>query len=258
MFRKSFIAEPARKEELEDGEVKTLERELHRLSSEVLTLGRTVGNAIAESVDVLRRQSPMGSESLITLDHQISVKRLSIEAECLSLIIAQQPLDGDLRTIASILEIVAELEHIGRYITDIARNTVMVARVDEPLLDLLGDIDLMAVKTQYMLHRAMEAFMGQDVALAGMVHADDDAVDALYQKVYFQGLLFMKGRARSMVKKARYLAQIARNLERAADRVTNICEWVTFCVTGSMDGMGAEPLPVGGGRVSSEGGHSLA
>jgi phosphate transport system protein len=211
-----------------------LEPELQRLQSEVWALGRIVESALLESIEVLQRRSPPAAESLIILDHEISRKRFSVEMDCVSLIVAQQPLDGDLRVIASILEIVSELEHIGHYITDISRIHVVTARIEESLFALLDPIHRMATSTQEMLVRALEAFARGDVALARAVHRDDNAVDALYRHIYAQVLQFMKGESRAVVKQARYLAQVVRNLERAADRVTNICEWVVFAGTGEM------------------------
>jgi phosphate transport system protein len=219
-----------------------LEPELQRLQSEVWALGRIVESALLESIEVLQRRSPPAAESLIIIDHEISRKRFSIEMDCLSLIVAQQPLDGDLRAIASILEIVSELEHIGRYITDIARIHVVMAKLEEPLSGLLSAIHRMATTTQAMLHRALEAFAQRDIALAQAVHSDDSEVDVLYRQIYEQVLGFMKGESRAVVKQARYLAQIVRNLERTADRVTNICEWVIFAATGKMIDTGENPV----------------
>jgi phosphate transport system protein len=153
----------------------------------------------------------------------------------MALIVTQQPIDSDLRIITSMLEIVTELEHIGHYVADIARAHFMLARVEEPLVGLLGDLHEMAKLSQAMLGRALMAFRQQDIGLASAVHSDDEAVDEAYQQFYQEVLVFMKGRSRSTIKQARYLAQIARNLERSADRVTNICEWVAFAATGKMN-----------------------
>jgi phosphate transport system protein len=215
-----------------------LEPELQRLHSEVWALGRIVESALVESIEMLQRRSPPAAESLIIIDHEISRKRFSVEMDCLSLIVAQQPLDGELRAIAAILEIVSELEHIGRYITDIARIHVVMANLEEPLSGLLTATHRMATTTQLMLQRALKAFAERDVALAQAVHSNDSEVDALYRHIYGQILEFMKGESRAMVKQARYLAQIVRNLERTADRVTNTCEWVVFAATGEMMGAG--------------------
>jgi phosphate transport system protein len=231
---KTSQVEPVRLAETNDGRNKALQPELRRLTLDVCALGRILEKAIVESVAALRQRVSGGGEPLITLDHQISKKRFAIEMDCISLIVAQQPLDGDLRTITSMLEIVTELEHIGNYVTDIARIHFQVVKVEEPLLDLLADVQTMADRTQEMLHQALEAFLNRDLALAQSVHGADDEVDALYNQFYRDLLVFMKGQSRGMIKQARYLARIARNMERAADRVTNICEWVVFTISGTM------------------------
>jgi phosphate transport system protein len=219
-----------------------LEPELNRLSREVVALGEIVEAAILESVDVLQRRvspvvhsRPASSDPLITLDHQITKKRFAIEMDCMALIVAHQPVDGDLRSITSMLEIVTELEHIGHYIADIARIHFLLAKIEEPLTELLSDVQRMANSSQDMLRRALLAFERQDATLARAVHLDDDEVDEAYRQFYGEVLTFMKGRSRTTIKQARYLAQISRNLERSADRVTNICEWVAFAVTGKMN-----------------------
>ena len=211
-----------------------LESDLQHLQKEVWALGLIVERAIVESVDVLQQRPPNGSQPLITLDHQITQKRLAIELDCIHLIAAQHAPGDGLRTIVSMLEIAIELERIGDYITDIAKIHFMLVRVEAPLLALFVDICLMATKTQKMLHRALEALQRQDLALARCVFFEDDEIDALHDQVYFKLLASMSGRSRAAIKKLRYLSQIARNLERAADRVTNICEWIAFSVTGEM------------------------
>jgi phosphate transport system protein len=114
--------------------------------------------------------------------------------------------------------------------------------IDGPLVNLLVDIHRMATKTQSMLHRALEAFAQQDLALAQAIPAEDAEVDALYNRVYRNLLAFIRdnsqarGNSQVLVNQARYLARIARNLERAADQVPHICGWVAFALTGEMDG----------------------
>jgi phosphate transport system protein len=112
---------------------------------------------------------------------------------------------------------------------------LIIVKVEEPLLDLLFDINRMGTQTQSMLHRALEALAQRDLALARTVHTEDEKVNALYRRAYRKTLAFMDNKSRVLIKHARYLSRIARSLERAADRVTNICEWVTFAVTGEME-----------------------
>ena len=209
----------------------TFERELQRLQDEVLVLGSMVENALIESVEVLKRRDMEGAQRLIAGDRLINQKRFAIEEDALALIATQQPMAGDLRTLAAVLEIVTELERMGDYAKGIARINLMMG--EEPLLKPLIDIPRMAEKARDMLHRALDAFVRRDVALAQAIPAEDDEVDALYNQVYRELLTYIMSDPRT-IDQANYLLWVAHNLERTADRVTNICERVIFTVTGEL------------------------
>jgi phosphate transport system protein len=210
----------------------TFDRELQRLQDEVLVLGSLVEKAIVESVDLLKRRDTDGSCRLIRQDRRvINEKRYAIESDALTLIATQQPMAGDLRVIAAVIEIAHELERMGDYAKGIAKINVMMGR--EPLLKPLIDIPLMAEKARDMLHRSLEAFVHRDVELARAIPQEDDDVDALYNQVYRELLTLMMQNPRD-IDRATYLLWVAHNLERTADRVANICERVIFTVTGEM------------------------
>jgi phosphate transport system protein len=209
----------------------TFERELQRLQDEVLVLGSMVETAITESVEALKQRDLEKSRELIAGDLQINEKRFAIEMECLTLIATQQPMAGDLRTIAGVLEIATELERIGDYAKGIAKINIMIG--EEPLLKPLVDIPRMATKALDMLHRALGAFVRQDVDMARAIPTEDDEVDALYNQIYRELLTYIMNDPRT-IDRANYLLWAAHNLERCADRVTNICERVVFTVTGEM------------------------
>ena len=220
----------------------TFELEMQRLQNEVLVLGSMVENAIIESVEVLKRRDMEGAQRLIAGDRLINEKRFAIEADALALIATQQPMAGDLRTLAAVLEIVTELERMGDYAKGIARINLMMG--EKPLLKPLIDIPRMAKKARDMLHRSLDAFVRRDVALARAIPAEDDEVDALYNQVYRELLTFIMADPRT-IDQATYLLWVAHNLERTADRVTNICERVVFTVTGEMMEMDAEEGLIG-------------
>jgi len=210
---------------------------MQRLQDEVLILGSMVENALIESVDILKRRDMEGSRRLIVGDQAINEKRFAIEADCLVLIATQQPMAGDLRTLAAILEIVTELERMGDYAKGIARINLLIG--EQPLIKPLIDVPRMAQKACDMLHRALGAFVQRDVALARSIPAEDEEVDALYNQVYRELLTFIISDPRT-INQATYLLWVAHNLERAADRVTNICERVIFTVTGELAEMDVE------------------
>jgi len=220
----------------------TFDRELQRLQDEILALGSMVENALTESVEVLKRRDFEGSRRLIAQDRTINEKRFAIETDALILIATQQPMARDVRTLAAVLELSTELERIGDYAKGIARINLMIG--EAPLVKPLIDIPRMAEKARSMLHRALDAFVRGDVDLARAIPAEDEEVDALYNQVYRELMTFIMADPRH-IDQANYLLWVAHNLERAADRVTNICERVVFTVTGEMMEMDSEEDLIG-------------
>ena len=209
---------------------KTFDDELQRLQDEVLILGSMVEQALNESVDILRRRDNDAARALFNADKFINEKRFEIEQDVLTLIATQQPVAGDVRTLAAILEIITDLERMGDYAKGIAKINLMM---DGPLLKPLIDIPIMAVKASDMLNRSLEAFVQRDVEAARAIPEEDDEVDGLYNQVYRELLTYIMNDP-STLDQSTYLLWVAHNLERTADRVTNICERVVFTVTGEM------------------------
>jgi len=207
------------------------DRELRRLEDEISILGGMVEDALIASVESLKQRDFEASRRVIAGDHQVNEKRFAIESDILVVIATQQPMASDLRVLAAMLEIVTELERIGDYAKGIAKINLMIG--EEPLLKPLIDIPRMAVKARDMLRQSLDAFMRRDVELARSIPPQDDEVDALYNQVYRELLTYIISDPSNM-EQANYLLWVAHNLERAADRVTNICERVVFTVTGKM------------------------
>jgi phosphate transport system protein len=211
------------------------EKELQKLQEAVLALGDNVANNIVDSVAILKRRDLDGAQRLIAADRRVNEKRIELEMACFTLLATQQPMAGDLRTIASMLAIVIELERINDYAKGIGRITLMLGA--EPLVKPLVDIPLMAEKSRHMLERSLTAFAQRDAALARSIPPDDDEVDALYLQVYRE-LMDRVIEDPTGVDQANYLLWVAHNLERTADRVINICERVVYMVTGELTELG--------------------
>ncbi len=209
----------------------TFERELQLLQDQVLIMGSMVEEAMMTSIDLLKRRDMEGSKRLIEHDIQINTKRYAIESQTLALIALHQPVARDLRTLAAILEISTELERIGDYAKGIAKINLLIG--EKPLLKPLIDIPLMAEKALVMLRRSLDAFVQQDVEAARTIPADDDEVDRLYEQIYSELMTFILADPAN-TEQANYLLWAAHNLERAADRVSNICERILFTVTGQL------------------------
>ncbi len=205
---------------------------LEELKRELLEMGRMVSNAVRNSVEQLKRRDLEGSKKLIKGDLEINKKRFEIEDRCLYLIATQQPMAGDLRIIAAILNIITDLERIGDHAEGIAKINIMIGR--EPLVKPLIDIPRMSEKAVSMLERSLKAFIERDVDTANALCGEDDEVDALYEQVYRELIMLMIENPK-IIRGATYLLWVAHNLERIADRVTNIAERIIFMVTGRMD-----------------------
>jgi phosphate transport system protein len=212
-------------------------RELQRLQDELIMLGSMVREAVAQSVEALVARDQETARRLIQNDRQINARKYAIEESCLTLIATQQPMAGDLRLLAAILEISTELERIGDYAKGISRINLYIGA--EPLLKPLPEIQRMTQMAMEMLRRALDAFIAQDVEAARQIPKGDDEVDALYNQVNRE-LLDLILQKPDVLDQANYLSWVAHNLERAADRVTNICERVIYTATGEFVEFDAE------------------
>ena len=211
-------------------------KRLRAIQDDVLAMGSMVEKAITRSVEALRNRDVDAARQIIARDNDINQKRFQIEEKCIELIARQQPMARDLRTIISVLNIVTEMERIGDYAEGIARVVIQIG--DDPPLKPLVDVPRMTEKTVSMLHRSLDAFVRGDAALARSIAPEDDEVDHLYDQVFRELLTFMVEDPRTITRATR-LIWVAHNLERSADRVTNICERVVYNVTGKMEEIGA-------------------
>ena len=142
---------------------------------------------------------------------------------------------SDLRAIVSVLNIITEIERIGDHAEGIAKIVLMIG--DEPPLKPLIDIPRMAEKVNDMLHRSLDALINRDADMAKQIVGEDDDVDNLYDQVFRELLTFMAEDPKTITRATR-LIWVAHNLERSADRVTNICERIVYLVTGKMEELG--------------------
>ena len=210
----------------------TLDAKIRHLIDEILVLDSMIEQTTLDSVDALKRRDTEAARRLYAYDDVVNAKRFEIENDCIATIATQQPVMGkDLRLLASILEIVGELERMGDYAKGIAKICMMIG--DEPHVKPLIDIPRMAEISVKMLHRAIGAFVARDVETARSIPQQDDEVDALYNQVYRE-LVAIILTDPSTIDRANHLMWAAHNLERMADRVTNICERTIYVVTGEL------------------------
>jgi phosphate transport system protein len=207
-------------------------KKLREIQDDVLAMGSMVEKAVSYSIEALKTRDLDMARELITDDLKINDKRFTIEEKCIQLIATQQPMASDLRSIICVLNIITEVERIGDYAVGIAKIVVMIG--DEPPLKPLIDVPRMAEKVNDMLRRSLDAFINRDADAARKIAAEDDEVDNLYDQVFRELLTYMAEDPRTITRATR-LIWVAHNLERSADRVTNICERVVFVVTGKME-----------------------
>ncbi len=206
------------------------EQELTTLQDDLLVMGSMVEKAIVKAMDALRNRDMQAAREVISDDDIVDNKLVDIEDQCVHIIATQTPVARDLRYIVAVLHIITELERMADYAEGISKISLMMG--DEPPLKPLIDIPRMADKTVDMLRMSLDAVVGRDIVLAHQVLDDDDVVDALYDQVFRELLTYMIEDPRN-IKRATYLVWVAHDLERVADRATNIAEQVLFLVTGN-------------------------
>jgi phosphate transport system protein len=202
------------------------------MQEDMLVMAGMVETAIERGIEALKTRNVNLAQQIIEDDLKINRRRYDAEEKCLELIATQQPLASDLRTIVSVLHITVDLERMGDHAEGIAKIALMLA--DEPPLKPYIDIPRMAQLGTEMLMGSLEAFKHRDADRARAICDQDDEVDALYEQVYRELLTFMIDDPRT-IQRATYLIWVAHNLERIADRVTNICERVVYLVEGRIE-----------------------
>jgi phosphate transport system protein len=207
----------------------TFDEQIGELQDDLLAMGELVDKAIERSIQSLANRDLELAQQIIDEDVLINQAQSDLEERCLVLIATQQPLASDLRIILAVSNIAVELERMGDYAKGIAKITLMIG--DQPPLKPLIDIPRMAEKGRQLLHWQLDAFIRRDPDTARRLGTEDDEVDALYDQVYRELMFFMTQDPKTITR-ATHLLWVAHNLERIADRTTNIGERVVFLVTG--------------------------
>ena len=205
------------------------DRSLEDLQAELVGLGEMVEKAIIKSMDALQRRDLAMAYEVVAEDDLIDAKRFELEEKCIDLIATQQPLAIDLRTLLAVLHIAVELERMGDYAEGIGKICMIIG--DDVPVEIPEQLSRMATLGLTMLRRSLQSLVERDTVLADDVWDSDDEVDALYDKVCHQIFLDM-GQHPDTIEAATHFLWVAHDLERIADRATNIAERVIFLVTG--------------------------
>lgn len=219
-----------------------LDRELTDLKEELIRLGNQVDSAIDRAITALKQRDTVLAEEVVDDDSKVNARRYEIEEKCLSIIATQQPAAGDLRAIVAVMNMVSDLERMGDHAAGIA---TLVQRM-ETLggLDMPAGLSGMAKLARDMLHAALDAYADSDEDAAYRIAHMDNDIDEGYTSLF-----------RDLVKKiveqpeatsiALYFLFAGHNLERIADRVTNLAERVIFLGSGQVTELNPEPDEAG-------------
>jgi phosphate transport system protein len=210
------------------------ERELSALREGVVTMSSMIDKAIARSTEALRAQDTDLASQVIDDDREVNALRWKLEDMALAIIATQGPMARDLRWIAACLHIVTDLERMGDHAAGNAKIVIDTAK--EPLLKPLVDLPRMADLARQMLSDSISAFIQEDAAAARAIAKRDDEVDDLYNQVFHELLMFMMSDPRT-INRATHLLWASHNIERIADRTTNICEQVVYAVEGRLENL---------------------
>ena len=204
------------------------DQQLSKLHEDLIIMGNLCETAISAAVDAVTKGDGEMARRAMEDDSKIDEMERSIEHLCLKLLLQQQPVARDLRTISSALKMISDMERIGDQATDIAEIAQFIQGMHE---QTNATLHTMASAATSMVREAVDSFVRRDMELARKVIADDDLVDSLFTDTKEQLIGFI---AQDPSKGEYYLdlLMIAKYLERIADHATNLAEWVMFSITG--------------------------
>lgn len=208
-----------------------LDRELVKLNESVLDMGGRAVDAFAAGLKAFCEDDQDAANQVIAGDLAINDLRFRIERQCYALLAMAQPVAGDMRSIVAVLTISNELERIGDHGKRIARFSRRLAHEPRPIP--LTDISEMGDLAREMVDRALKAYAHRDLALAKNVCLADDQVDARYKQLFNVTLSYMLENPRA-IGPGTYLIQVGHEIERVADRGTNIAERAIYAMTGEL------------------------
>ena len=209
----------------------TFDMELEQLGIELIRMGATVEDAITRSVHALEQGDKATAEEIIEADRVVDDMEKSVEARCLRLLMRQQPVARDLRTISTALKIITDLERIGDHAADIAELAIRLGG-SQPI-EMARHITDMADIAIQMVGACVKSYIDNDIKRAQETIQRDDEVDDLFCVVREELIKTLSGKiAPERADQAIDLMMVAKYLERIGDHAVNICEWVVFYDTG--------------------------
>jgi phosphate transport system protein len=207
------------------------EEQLDILHRKLMSMGTLVEEAIHKAIKSLVERDVQLAEEVIQNDALINNLEDEIQTGCFRLIALQQPVGSDLRRLGTMLKLVTDLERMGDHAVAISKTTRRL--MAEPYVKPLIDIPLMADNVKAMVRDCLNAYIAKDKEAAEEIAARDDVVDKLFSKV-FRDLIEVMTNNKQSISQGTHLLLVAQYLERIADHVTNICEWIIYMNTGKL------------------------
>ena len=209
------------------------DEQLEQLNKEMINMGTMIEDSIGDAVKALMKQDVELAKKVMSGDAEIDRTERKIEDLCLRLLLQQQPVARDLRTISAALKMVTDMERIGDHATDISELAIVLSQ--KPYVRKLDHIEEMARETMVMLIQSLEAYVEKDLDKAQKVIAHDDVIDDLFEEVKQELIELIRNHA-DEGEQAVDLLMVTKYFERIGDHATNIAEWVIFSITGQIAG----------------------
>lgn len=208
------------------------DEQLLELNKEMIEMGNKIIQSIQMAIEALLSRDEQKAKAIMEGDAEVDHLQKKIENICFNLLIQQQPVARDLRTVTAAMKMVTDMERIGDHAADISEMTILMGKVSQ--IDRFEHISKMATETMIMLNHSIEAYVEKDVYKAKEVIDHDDVVDALFNEAK-KDVIQLILNSPNEGEEATDLLMIAKYFERIGDHATNIAEWVIYSLKTSED-----------------------
>lgn len=208
------------------------DEQLRELNKEMIDMGRMIVQSIAMAIEALTDKDDILAKRIMERDDQVDHAQKKIENICFNLLIQQQPVARDLRTVTAAMKMVTDMERIGDHAADISEMTILMGK--ESPIDKFQHINKMASETVIMLNHSIEAYVERDKEKAKEVIEHDDVVDQLFNEVK-KDIIDLIQKGSGDAEDALDLLMVAKYFERIGDHATNIAEWVIYSLKKTED-----------------------
>lgn len=201
------------------------DEQLLELNKEMIEMGNKIILSIKNAIEALVARDENMARAIMERDAEVDHLQKKIEGICFNLLIQQQPVARDLRTVTAAMKMVTDMERIGDHAADISEMTILMGQNSQ--IDKFEHISKMATETMIMLNHSIEAYVEKNVIKAKEVIEHDDIVDDLFVEAKKDVIELILNNP-SEGEEATDILMIAKYFERIGDHATNIAEWVIY------------------------------